>query len=128
MIDGASARNRWNRTFTALRHPNYRLWFWGQMVSLFGTWMQTTAQGFLVFELTHSPRYLGLVGFAVGAPMWLLTLYGGVVADRFSRRSLMIVTQSCMMLLAFVLATLTFLHLVSRLRDTLSKSFDFFED
>ncbi|HTY58697.1 MAG TPA: MFS transporter, partial [Bacteroidota bacterium] len=68
-------------TFAALRHPNYRLWFIGQLISLFGTWMQNTAQGFLVFELTHSPEYLGFVGFASGIPSWLLTLYGGVVAD-----------------------------------------------
>jgi MFS family permease len=99
-------------TFAALRHPNYRLWFYGQMISLFGTWMQTTAQGFLIFELTHSPAYLGLVGFASGVPTWLLTLYGGVVADRVPRRKLIATTQSCMMVLAFVLAALTFLRAV----------------
>ncbi len=104
--------SRWRRTFSALRHPNYRLWFWGQMTSLFGTWMQTTAQGFLIFELTHSPLYLGYVGFAAGVPTWLFTLYGGVAADRFSRRSLIIVTQTAMMTLAFILAALTFLHVV----------------
>jgi MFS family permease len=103
---------RWKRTFTALENPNYRLWFYGQMVSLFGTWMQTTAQGFLVFELTHSSTYLGIVGFAAGVPTWLLTLYGGVVADRISRRTLMIVTQTVMMILALLLAALTFLNLV----------------
>src|SRR5271157_4058592 len=103
---------RWRRTFMALKYPNYRLWFRGQMVSLFGTWMQTTAQGFLVYELTHSPRYLGYVGFAAGAPTWLLTLYGGVVADRIPRRMLLIITQSCMMVLAFILAALWFLHVV----------------
>ncbi len=74
--------------------------------------MQVTAQGFLVFELTHSSAYLGYVGFAGGAPTWLFTLYGGVVADRISRRSLMIITQTSMMVLAFLLAALTFLHLV----------------
>ncbi len=99
-------------TFAALRHPNYRRWFFGQMTSLFGTWMQNTAQGFLIFELTRSPAYLGLVGFASGAPTWLLTLYGGVVADRVPRRRLLIITQACMMVLAFVLAALTFLHVV----------------
>lgn len=99
-------------TFAALRHPNYRLWFFGQLISLFGTWMQTTAQGFLIFELTHSPAYLGLVGFASGVPTWLLTLYGGVVADRVPRRKLIAITQSCMMVLAFVLAALTFLRIV----------------
>jgi MFS family permease len=78
------------------------------MVSLFGTWMQTTAQGFLVFELTHSPAYLGYIGFAMGVPSWLFMMYGGVVADRVPRRRLLIITQSAMMLLAFILAALTF--------------------
>jgi MFS family permease len=95
-------------TFLSLRHPNYRLWFAGQMVSLFGTWMQMTAQGFLVYELTGSPAYLGYVGFAAGMPSWLFTLYGGVVADRIPRRRLLIFTQIAMMGLAFTLAYLTF--------------------
>jgi MFS family permease len=95
-------------TFISLRYPNYRLWFAGQLVSLFGTWMQVTAQGFLIYELTRSPAYLGYVGFASGAPSWLFTLYGGVVADRIPRRTLLIMTQSAMMLLAITLALLTF--------------------
>ena len=53
-------------TFAALQYPNYRLWFFGQMASLVGTWMQSTAQGYLIFELTQSPTYLGYVGFAAG--------------------------------------------------------------
>lgn len=100
------------RTFAALGHPNYRLWFAGQVVSLFGTWMQSTAQGFLVYELTRSPAFLGYVGFAAGVPSWLFTLYGGVVADRVPRRTLLVVTQSAMMALAFVLAGLTFAGVV----------------
>jgi MFS family permease len=104
--------SRRDRTFAALRHPNYRLWFRGQIISLFGTWMQTTAQGFLIYELTHSAAYLGYVGFASGVPAWLLTLYGGVVADRMSRRTLLIMTQTAMMIFAFILAALTFLHVV----------------
>lgn len=103
---------RWQRTFAALQHPNYRLWFQGQIVSLFGTWMQATAEGFLVYELTHSPRYVGIVAFAAGVPMWVLTLYGGVIADRFPRRTLLIATQAAMMTLASILATLTFLKVV----------------
>ena len=99
-------------TFAALRHPNYRRWFVGQMVSLFGTWMQTTAQGFLIFEITRSPAYLGYVGFAAGVPAWLFTLAGGVASDRMSRRSLLVMTQTAMMLLAFALAALTFAHAV----------------
>lgn len=100
------------RTFAALRYPNYRLWFVGQMVSLFGTWMQTTAQGFLIFELTHSPAYLGYVGFAAGIPVWLFTLAGGIASDRVPRRTLLVITQTSMMVLAFILAALTFAHLV----------------
>ena len=98
--------------FAALHHQNYRFWFCGQLVSLFGTWMQATAQGFLVYQLTHSARYLGFVGFAAGVPTWAFTLYGGVVADRFSRRAVMVVTQTMMMVLAFILAALTFLNRV----------------
>lgn len=101
------------RTFSALRHRNYRLWFVGQTVSLMGTWMQTTAQGYLVYELTHSPAYLGYVGFAIGAPAWLFMLYGGVVADRIARRKLLVITQACMMALAVILAALTFLGVVA---------------
>ena len=100
------------RTFAALQYPNYRLWFMGQLVSLVGTWMQTTAQGFLVFQLTRSPAYLGYVGFAAGAPSLLLMLFGGVIADRLPRRNLLVVTQTTMMLLAFILAGLTFTNTV----------------
>lgn len=101
-------RLRFSATFAALRHPNYRLWFFGQLVSLVGTWMQSTAQGFLVYELTTSPAYLGYVGFAAGVPTWLFTLYGGLIADRVPRRTLLIFTQSFMMVLAGILAFLTF--------------------
>ncbi len=100
------------QTFAALKYPNYRLWFWGQMTSLFGSWMQSTAQAFLIFELTHSPVFLGYVGFAAGIPAWLFTFYGGVIADRFPRRNILMLTQIWMMSLAFVLALLAFTGLV----------------
>jgi len=74
--------------------------------------MQSTAQGFLVYELTRSPAYLGYVGFASGITSWLFMLVGGVVADRMSRRKLLTLTQSYMMLLAFVLSALSFAGLV----------------
>jgi MFS family permease len=99
--------------FAALSHPNYRMWFLGQMTSLFGTWMQSTAQGYLVFELTRSPAYLGYVSFASGAAMWVFTLYGGVIADRVPRRSLLVVTQGLSMALAFILSALTFTRVVA---------------
>ena len=109
-----SARYRfdWRQTFAALKYPNYRLWFFGQLVSLAGTWMQSAAQGYLIYQITRSPVYLGYVSFASGIPTWLFTLYGGVIADRVSRRALMIITQTSMMILAFILAALTFTGVV----------------
>jgi MFS family permease len=82
------------------------------MVSLFGSWMQITAQGFLIFQLTDSAAYLGYVGFAGGVPVWLFTLYAGVIADRVSRRTLLLFSQTGMMILAFVLAALVFAGVV----------------
>ena len=99
-------------TFAAFRHRNYRLWFIGQLVSMVGTWMQNTAQGFLIYSLTGSAAYLGYVGFIAGVPSWLFMIYGGLVADRVSRRTMMVITQSTMMLLAFILAGLVFTNLV----------------
>lgn len=97
-----------SKTFTALRYPNFRLWFIGQVISLIGTWMQSTAQGYLVYELTQSAAYLGIVAFANGFPTLLLSLYGGVIADRISKRKLIMIAQGSMMILAFLLAFLTF--------------------
>ena len=99
-------------TFLSLSYPNYRLWFIGQLVSLVGTWMQAAAQGYLVYELTQSPAYLGYVSFAAGLPSWLFTLYAGAIADRIPRRTLLVITQTAMMVLAFILAALTFTNLV----------------
>jgi len=103
---------KFNSTFSALSSPNYRLWFSGQVASLVGTWMQATAEGYLIFQLTHSPAYLGYASFANGLPTLLFTLFGGVIADRIPRRRLIVITQSTMMALAFTLATLTFTGLV----------------
>lgn len=108
----AQRRYDLSHTFAALKHKNFQYWFTGQLVSLVGTWMQTTAQGFLVFALTNSAAYLGVVSFANGIAAWLFTLYGGVISDRMSRRSLLIITQSAMMVLAFGLAALVFTNLV----------------
>lgn len=99
---------RWQDTFAALRHRNYRLWFIGQLISLAGTWMQSTAQGYLIYQLTKSPAYLGIVGFVGGLPSWLFMLFGGVIADRLPRRTLLVITQTAMMILAFILGALTF--------------------
>ena len=77
-----------------------------------GTWMQIIAQGWLVYQLSQSELMLGVVGFASAIPSLLITPWGGVVVDSVSKRKLMIITQSCAMLLAFVLALLTFTGIV----------------
>ncbi len=99
-------------TFAALQQPNYRLWFFGQMVSLIGTWMQSTAQGYLIYSLTGSAASLGIISFISGVPTWIFTLYGGVIADRISRRTLLIITQIMMMMLALIMAALVFTNLI----------------
>jgi MFS family permease len=91
----------------ALRHRNFRLFWTGQLVSLVGTWMQMVARGWLVLELTHSPFWLGMVGFANSVPVLLLSLWAGAIADNVSKRKLVIVTQAISMVMAFVLAALT---------------------
>lgn len=98
--------------FAALRHRNFRLYFGGQLVSNAGTWMQIIAQGWLVYQLTHSDLTLGLVGFAAALPSLVVTPWAGVVVDRMPRRGLLLMTQSGAMLLAFVLAGLTFAGIV----------------
>ena len=91
----------------ALRHRNFRLFFGGQLISLIGTWMQSVAQSWLIYRLTHSALLLGAVGFAGQIPIFFITPVGGHLADRVDRRRIIIVTQSCAMILAFVLAALT---------------------
>ncbi len=91
----------------ALRHRNFRLFWIGYMISLVGTWMQTVARGWLVLELTNSPFWLGMVAFANAAPVLFLSLWAGELADRVSKRTLVIWTQTLSMISAFVLAALT---------------------
>jgi len=99
-------------TFAALKHHNYRLYFFGQLISGMGSWMQSTAQGYLVYQLTKSTTYLGLVVFMGGVATWIFTLFGGMVADRIPRRTLIIITQASMMILAFIQAILTFMNII----------------
>ncbi|MDR7523320.1 MAG: MFS transporter, partial [Armatimonadota bacterium] len=80
------------QTFSALRHPFYRRFWWGGLVSLTGSWIQITAQQWLVYDLTGSALMLGTVTFANTVPTMLLTLFGGAVADRSEKRHLLIGT------------------------------------
>jgi MFS family permease len=99
--------------FAALRHRNFQLYFGGQLVSNAGTWMQVIAQGWLVYQLTHSDLSLGIVGFAAAIPALLVTPWGGVAVDRMPKRTLLILTQASAMMLAFILAALAFSGLVN---------------
>ena len=96
----------WRDTFAALRHRNFRLFFIGQLVSLTGSWMQNTAQGWLVYQLTGSKVLLGTVAAVGSLPMLLLSVWGGSVADRHAKRTVIFFTQTGMMLLAFAFAAL----------------------
>jgi MFS family permease len=89
------------------RRRNYRLFFSGQLVSLMGTWMQTVAQAWLVYSLTHSPFLLGLTTFAAQVTVFFIAPFGGMVADRVDRRKMLLLTQSLAMLQAALLAGLT---------------------
>jgi MFS family permease len=93
-------------SFPALTYRNFRLFWFGQLISLTGTWMHSAAQGWLVLKLTDSPFYLGLVGMAGSIPILLFTLVGGVAADRFHKRNIILSMQGILMLLAFTLAFL----------------------
>ncbi|MBI5040320.1 MAG: MFS transporter [Gammaproteobacteria bacterium] len=91
----------------SLQHRNFRLYFLGQLLSLHGTWMQSVAQAWLVYRLTDSSFMLGLVSFLNLAPVLVLGLFAGAVADRYSRYRLFWITQTLAMLQAFTLAALT---------------------
>src|SRR5579884_3499871 len=93
----------WARALSSLRHRNYRLYWSGQVVSLVGTWMQAIGQAWLVLELTNSGFQLGLVGALQALPVLLLSLFGGVVADRWPKRRVLMVTQTASMLQAAAL-------------------------
>lgn len=102
----------WRRTFSAFKYRNYRLYFTGQLVSLIGTWMTSTAQGWLVYQLTGSKALLGIVAAAGTAPMLVFSTWGGWAADRFPKRSVLICTQTGMMILSFIMAGLVFTNLI----------------
>src|ERR1700733_4201321 len=95
---------------SSLRQRNYRLFFFGQLVSVAGTWMQTVALSFLVLDLTHSGTQLGLTTAARFAPMLFFGPAGGLFADRMDKQRVMYVTQTLSGLLAGVLAVLTATH------------------
>ena len=89
----ASRESKLTLAVRALRHRNFQLFFAGQLISLIGTWMQTVAQSWLVYRMTGSALLLGAVGFASQIPVFLMAPVGGIVADRYNRRRVVIATQ-----------------------------------
>jgi len=96
-----------NERFAAFSYRDFRLFWFGQVISLSGTWMQSVAQGWLVYSLTKSPLYLGMVAAAASLPILLFSLFGGVIADRYPKRDLLLFTQALSILPALALGLLT---------------------
>lgn len=101
------------RLFPALQSKNYQLYFYGQLVSLVGTWLQIVAEGWLVLKLTNSPFLIGLVAAAATVPTLLFSLFGGVIVDRFPKQKILYVTQTAAMVLALIYGTLTVFHFIT---------------
>lgn len=99
--------------FPALKSRNYQLYFVGQVVSLVGTWLQMVAQSWLVFELTHSAIWLGIISALSSLPVLVFALFGGVIVDRFSKKKIIIITQTAYMFLAVILGVLTILKIIN---------------
>jgi MFS family permease len=92
--------------FRAFQSRNYRLYFYGQSVSLIGTWMQSTAISWIVYSMTHSPFMLGLSLFCSKFPSFLLSMFGGVVSDRYNRFRVLLLTQIASLVQSLLLAIL----------------------
>ncbi len=99
-----------NNNFHALTHKNFRNFWLGQCVSLIGTWMQSMGQAWLVLTLTNSPFLLGLLGAMQFLPITILSLFVGVIIDRYPKKKILLITQSVSMVLALTLALLVFTH------------------
>lgn len=95
------------KMFSALKIKDFRLYWFGMLISLVGSWIQTIAQSWLVFKLTNSAFLLGLVSFLGSMPVFLFSLFAGVLADRVNKKNILIFTQHAFMVLAFALAILT---------------------
>lgn len=111
-MTGILQRYNFSHSLRAMKHRNFRLFFWGQLISVIGVWMQSTAQQWLVYRITGSQTSLGLVTFISFLPALLLSLFMGVIVDRLPKRKILVATQSWFMLGALILAVLTWLDIV----------------
>ena len=101
------------KTFSSFKYENFKHFFWGQSVSLAGTWMQQTALSWLIYDITGSKFYLGLIMALGSLPMLIFSTFGGVIADKYPKKQILIFTQIFSMLFAFILAFLEMLKLMS---------------
>lgn len=99
-------RIKYSNPFSALKHKNFRYYWLGMCISLIGTWMQNVAQPWLAYKLTQSPFLLSLIGTLQFTPMLLFSLFAGVLIDRFSKRKILIFTQTASMIITLLLALL----------------------
>lgn len=99
-------------TFRSLQYRNFRLFWFGQCISLTGTWMQRTAQTWLVYTVTKSPMKVGLLGVAQFMPLLLFSLFAGVLVDRFSKKKLLVLTQLLFLFQAVAMTILTYLGII----------------
>jgi MFS family permease len=95
-----------NNPFLALRHKNFRFYWFGMCISMIGTWMQNTAQPWLAYKLTESPFLLSLVGAVQFMPVLLFSLFAGVLIDRFPKKKILLFTQSVSLVITLLLAVL----------------------
>ena len=99
--------------FPAFKNKNYNLYFWGQLLSMIGTWLQMVAQGWLVLQITNSAFWVGFIAAVGSIPTLLFSLFGGVIVDRLPKKEILIFTQVASMILALVLGTLTVLNIIT---------------
>src|SRR3989344_1262824 len=99
--------------FPALSNRNFRLYFFGQLVSLIGTWLQIVAEGWLVFQMTHSAFMVGLVAALATMPTLFFSLFGGVIVDRLPKRNILLFTQASSMVLALIYGFLVVFKLIN---------------
>lgn len=99
--------------FPALQHKNYRLYFYGQLISFTGSWLHGVAQGWLVYEITKSAFWLGIVAALSTVPVLLLSLSGGYLVDKYNRRKILLLTQSSSLVLALLLGIFTITHTIN---------------
>ena len=101
------------QAFPAFHSRNYQLYFFGQLVSMIGTWLQIVAEGWLVYQLTQSAFYVGLDAAAATVPSLFLSLFGGVIVDHFPKRTILFYTQAASMVLAFTLGIMVLTGMIT---------------